>query len=190
MIDSVSVRAVKGALSGPSPVDRGKPRSKIHLIVDCVGPPLAVGISTANAHDNQALQPLVRSIPPIRLRRGPRWRRPGKLHGDKGEAYAHLRGFLRKRGITARIAYRDTESSQRLDRHRWGVERTVSWLGGFRRRHRHYERKPKHFLQYPPGTTMHGRRDARLHAHLDQALTEVFPVDSHAIRGSYSSHQR
>ncbi|MCZ9349016.1 transposase, partial [Streptomyces mutabilis] len=33
-------------------------------------------------------------------------------------------------------------------RHRWVVERTVSWLSGCRRLHRRYERKPEHFLAF------------------------------------------
>ncbi|MFH8409427.1 transposase, partial [Streptomyces sp. NPDC018019] len=33
-------------------------------------------------------------------------------------------------------------------RHRWVVERTVSWLTGCRRLHRRYERKPEHFLGF------------------------------------------
>ncbi|MFC8198164.1 transposase [Streptomyces sp. NPDC057298] len=40
------------------------------------------------------------------------------------------------------------ESSQRLGRHRWVVERTVSWLSGCRRLHRRYERKAEHFLAF------------------------------------------
>lgn len=71
---------------------------------------------------------------------------PGKLHGDKCYDYAHLRRRLRSRGIVVRIARRGTESSQRLGRHRWVVEPTVSWLAGCRRLHRRYERKPEHFL--------------------------------------------
>ncbi|MEU9331168.1 transposase [Streptomyces canus] len=35
-----------------------------------------------------------------------------------------------------------------LGRHRWVVERTVSWLSGYRRLHRRYERKPEHFLAF------------------------------------------
>ncbi len=64
---------------------------KIHLIVDRNGLPLSIGISGANLHDSQALELLVRGIPPIRSRRGPRRRRPTKLHGDKGYDYSHLR---------------------------------------------------------------------------------------------------
>ncbi|MYV39704.1 IS5 family transposase [Streptomyces sp. SID1328] len=145
-VDSVSIRALKGELTGPNPTDRGKSGSKIHLVVDRNGLPVAVAVSAANTHDSLALQPLIASIPPVRNRRGPRPRRPGKLHGDKGYDYPHLRRWLREHGITPRIARRGTDSSQRLGRHRWVVERTMSWLAGSRRLHRRYERKPEHFL--------------------------------------------
>ncbi len=81
----------RGQLTGPNPTDRGKRGSKIHLIVDRKGLPLSVGISAANLHDRQALIPMVLGIPPIRSRGGPRRRRPGKLHGDKGYDYRYLR---------------------------------------------------------------------------------------------------
>jgi transposase len=83
-------------------------------------------------------------IPPIRSRRGPRRRRPAKLHADKGYDYDHLRRWLRKH----RIARKGIESSTRLGRHRWVVERTVSWLAGYRGLHRRYERKAEHFLAF------------------------------------------
>ncbi|MFF9984632.1 IS5 family transposase [Streptomyces erythrochromogenes] len=138
----------RGPLTGPNPTDRGKPGSKVHLITDRNGLPLSLGIAGANMHDSLGLEPLVRGIPPIRSRRGPRRRRPGKLHADKGYDYDHLRRWLRRRGVRHRIARRGTESSQRLGRHRWVVERTVSWLGGCRRLHRRYERKAEHFLAF------------------------------------------
>ncbi|MFF8782881.1 IS5 family transposase [Streptomyces sp. NPDC015140] len=113
------------------------------------GLPLSLGGSGANMHDSQGLKPLVRGIPPVRSRRGPRRRqRPAKLHADKGYDYDHLRGWLRARRIRHRIARKNVESSQRLGRHRWVVERTVSWLAGSRRLHRHYERKAEHFLAF------------------------------------------
>nr|WP_246342736.1 IS5 family transposase [Actinomadura verrucosospora] len=147
-IDSVGVRASRGELTGPNPVDRGKNGSKIHVLVDRAGLPIGVGISAANTHDRLGPEPLVRSIPPVRSRRGPRRRRPAKLHADKGYDYGDLRGFLRGRSIVARIARRGVERSDRLGRHRWVVERTMSWLNGFRRLHRRYERKPEHFLAF------------------------------------------
>ncbi|WP_033254593.1 transposase, partial [Kitasatospora phosalacinea] len=45
-------------------------------------------------------------------------------------------------------ARRGVESSQRLGRHRWVIERTVAWLGGFRRLHHRYERKGTHFAAF------------------------------------------
>jgi transposase len=141
-------RDQRGPLTGPNPTDRGKKGSKIHLICDRNGLPISVAISGANLHDSKALEPLVQGIPPIRTRRGPRRRRPAKLHGDKGYDYDHLRKWLRARGIVPRIARRGVESSGRLGRHRWVVERTMSWLSGCRRLHRRYERKPEHFLGF------------------------------------------
>ncbi len=138
----------KGDLTGLNPVDRGKYGSKIHLITERTGLPLSVGIYGANAHDRQALIPLVKGIPPIRSRRGPRRRRPGKLHADKGYDYLHLRHWLTQSGIRHRIARRGIENSQRLGRHRWTIERTMAWLAGCRRLHRRYERKAAHFLAF------------------------------------------
>ncbi|MGW8799943.1 IS5 family transposase [Streptomyces sp. NPDC055775] len=148
-IDSVRFWAAKGGfLTGPNPTDRGKLGSKIHLVTDRNGLPLSPGISGANMHDSQGLEPLVRGIPPIRSRRGPRRRGPAKLHADKGYDYDHLRRWRRGRGIRHRIARRGVESSQGLGRYRWVVERTVSWLAGCRRLHRRYEQKPEHFLAF------------------------------------------
>ena len=87
-------RSQGGPLTGPNPTDRGKNRSKLHLISD------------------------------------------------------HLRKWPRERGIVPRIARRGVESSARLGRHRWMVERTMSWLSGCRRLHRRYERKPEHFIGF------------------------------------------
>jgi transposase len=131
-------------LTGPNPTDRDKLRAKIHLITDRSGLPLSLGTSGADMHDNQGLEPLVRGIPPIRSRR----RRPAKLHADKGYDYDHLRRWLGTRRIRHRIARKGIESSERLGRHRWVVERTVSWLAGCRRLHRRYERKVDHFLAF------------------------------------------
>jgi hypothetical protein len=44
-----------------------------------------------------------------------------------------VRRYLRRRGITARIARIGVDSSERLGRCRWVVKRTISWLLAFRR---------------------------------------------------------
>ncbi|MEW1913796.1 IS5 family transposase [Kitasatospora sp. NPDC085895] len=147
-VDSVNMRATKGELTGPNPVDRGKFGSKIHLLTERAGLPISLAISGANLHDSQALIPLAEAIPPIRSRRGPRRRRPGKFHADKTYDHRFIRSYLRRRQIEHHIARRGVESSARLGRHRWVIERTVAWLGGFRRLHRRYERKADHFAAF------------------------------------------
>ena len=53
---------------------------------------------------------------------------PAKLHLDKGYDYPRCRRALRRRGITPRIARRGIESSGKLGRHRYVVERSLAWL--------------------------------------------------------------
>jgi transposase len=84
-------------------------------------------------------------VPPIRQPRGqpgrPR-RRPAKLHADKEYDAARNRRALRQRHITPRIARRMIESSARLGRFRWVVERDFAWLHANRRLLVRYERDP------------------------------------------------
>ncbi|GAA4996765.1 hypothetical protein GCM10023205_82530 [Yinghuangia aomiensis] len=135
-------------MTGPNPVDRGKPGSKLHVLSDAQGIPVVVGVSAANTNDVLALKPLVRGIPAVRSRRGPRRRRPGKLRADKAYHSADNRVWLRERGIAVRIARPGIESSERLGRHRWKIERTIAWLLGYRRLTVRYERKGSHFLAF------------------------------------------
>jgi transposase len=131
-------------LTGANPVDRGKPGSKYHLLIDGRGIPLAVGLSAANTHDSQLLEQLVDAVPAIlgpRGRPGRPRQRPAKLHADKGYDFPGCRQALRRRGITPRIARRGIESSARLGRHRWKVERSLAWLLANRRLTVRYERR-------------------------------------------------
>jgi hypothetical protein len=51
-----------------------------------------------------------------------------------------VRRYLRRRGITPLIARIGRDSSQRLGRHRWVVERTVGWLLSYKRLALRYDR--------------------------------------------------
>src|SRR5919107_886330 len=55
----------KGNLTGRSPVDRGKPGSKIHAVSDRNGLPLHVDISAANLNDHRLLPDMVDGIAPV-----------------------------------------------------------------------------------------------------------------------------
>ncbi len=90
------------------------------------------------------LEGVVDAVRPIH---GPRGRpgrpreRPKKLHADKGYDFRRCRQALRRRGIESRIARRGVDTSERLGRHRWVVERTLAWLGRYRRLKVRYERR-------------------------------------------------
>jgi IS5 family transposase len=103
-----------------------------------------VALSAANTHDSILLEAVVDAVPAVKGPRGrpgrPR-KRPAKLHLDKGYDYPRCRAALRRRGIAPRIARRGIESSQRLGRHRYVVERSLAWLVGYRRLQMRYERR-------------------------------------------------
>lgn len=139
-------------MTGPTPTDRSNPGSKHHLLVDRQGIPLAVTLSAANVHDSQMLEATVDAVPPITRPRGCPRPRPVKLHADKRYEYAIRGQRLRRRSIVPRIARQGIESSARLGRHRWVVERALAGypLAGvhrFRRLIIRYERRARS----PPG---------------------------------------
>ncbi|MEV6701783.1 IS5 family transposase [Streptomyces sp. NPDC051453] len=154
IIDAASVRAKKGgSLTGPNPVDRGKKGSKLHVLSEAQGIPLAVAVSGANVHDSQAFKPLLLGLPAIRSRPGPRRWRPVKVRADKAYYSAEHLAWLRSRGLIPRIARPriarpGIESGERLGRHRWKIERSIAWLFGYRRLTVRYERKGSHFLAF------------------------------------------
>lgn len=72
-------------------------------------------------------------MPPIRQPNRRRRKRPDKAHADKAYDIPRCRRALTQRHIRVRIARKGIDSSQRLGRHRWVVERTLAWLNQFRR---------------------------------------------------------
>ncbi|QBR04684.1 IS5 family transposase (plasmid) [Streptomyces sp. S501] len=149
VLDSAHVRAKKGGeLTGPSPVDGGKPGSKMHVLSDANGLPLLVGISAANTHDSQALKPMVQGHQTRHDPHRGRHFKPQRLHADKAYDIPHLRKWLWGKHIGVRIARKGVESSERLGRRRWVIERTMSWLTGYRRLNHRYERHPRNYLAF------------------------------------------
>lgn len=110
-------------------------------MVDRRGTPLAAVLSPANRNDSVLLAPALDAVPPIKRPRGRPRRRPAKLHGDKSYDHRFCRADCRKRGVQPRIARRGLDSSERLGRHRWVVERTLAWLNRYRRLTIRYERR-------------------------------------------------
>lgn len=141
-VDSGIVRAKGGGQkTGRSPVDRGRPGSKHHVIVDRQGLPLAPPMLTpANQSDSPTLPAMLDRIRGVRGRRGRPRRRSKKVHADKGYDSHANRVACRLRGVVPRIARRKIERADRLGRHRWVVERTIAWLHSFRRLLVRYDR--------------------------------------------------
>ncbi len=127
-----------GEKTGPSPVDRRRPGSKHHIICEGRGIPLAVILTGGNRHDITELLPLVDRVPPTG-RYGKF--RPKALLADRAYDSRRHREALRERGITPRIAKRNSEHGSGLGKDRWVVERTLSWLHRQRRLDRRYDRR-------------------------------------------------
>jgi IS5 family transposase len=109
---------------GPSPVDRARPGSKHHLLVDATGIPLAWTVTGGNRNDVTQLVPLLERIPPVRGKVGRPRRRPQRVTADRGYDHDKYRRELRRRGIAPEIARRQTQHGSGLGRARWVVEAT------------------------------------------------------------------
>ncbi|MCC6177280.1 MAG: transposase [Chloroflexi bacterium] len=97
--------------------------------MDRRGIPLTVFLTTANVPpDGTVFEQVLEGMEPIKRPGAGRPRsRPDKLHADKAYDWKRCRAYLRRRGIGCRIARKGIESSEKLGRHRWVVERTLGW---------------------------------------------------------------
>lgn len=111
---------------------RGGFGTKVHLVVDGHGIPLAATITAGQAHECKHLAPTLEAVRLPGKKGRPR-QRPKRLAGDKGYSYPGIRAYLRRRGIQAVIPTRkDQGVNPRFDkgayRRRNVVERCVGWL--------------------------------------------------------------
>lgn len=115
--------------------------TKLHLVTDGTGVPLAVLVTAGQAHESAHLE---RVVERVRLKRPGRGRprcRPKRLAGDKGYSQPRIRRYLARRGIRAVIPRRSDQRPgdrrHRFDRaayrRRSVVERCVGWLKENRR---------------------------------------------------------
>jgi hypothetical protein len=90
-------------------------------------------LSAANVSDGTLLAHMVDLVVAVVRRRGRPRKRPAKLHADKAYRSRVNQARLRARHILSRVARPRVDSSERLGRYRWVVERTLAWLHRFRR---------------------------------------------------------
>jgi len=136
-MDSKSCPApLGGEQTGPSPVDRRKQGSKVHLLVDQRGAPLAVHITGANVHDKWLADELMVSMVVARPN-------PDAVEQhlclDKGYDYPDVHQCVEVARYIAHIKHRRRRGEPVIEvcpmpgetqfpARRWVVERTLSWL--------------------------------------------------------------
>jgi putative transposase len=136
-LDSKSCPApLGGTATGRNPTDRGKQGSKIHLLVDQRGAPLAVYATSANCHDKWSAATLIISI--VVPRPDPTAVEQ-HLCMDRGYDYPDVHQFVELACYVAHIKHRRRRGEPALDScpipgetqypaRRWVVERTLGWL--------------------------------------------------------------
>jgi transposase len=132
-VDSTFARAFGGVEgSGKNPTDRGRPGVKQHVLVDAGGVPLVADSTPANVPEIKELLPLVDTCGPLDQEGEPQ-KRPEEVYADRAYDSEPHRQELRRRGIEPKLAKRNTPHGSGLGVFRWVVERTISWLHGFRK---------------------------------------------------------
>jgi transposase len=141
VVDSMSAKApLGGADTGPNPTDRRKSGTKLHVLTDSQGIPVAVQVSAANTPDINRVIPLLVNTPPVGGKPGPPRRRFARVLGDRGyDSEPHQR-VLRWLGIIPWFGRRRTSHGSGLGVLRWVVERTNAWLHAFGRLRRRLDK--------------------------------------------------
>lgn len=132
-IDSMmSPAPLGGSQTGKNPTDRAKLGSKVHLLVDERGAPLAIFITGANEHDKWSADDLIIHIVA---------KRPNSEQhfcADKGYDYEDVHQFVGLHNYIEHIKHRRRRNEPKDDcplpgeksfpARRWVVERTFGWL--------------------------------------------------------------
>ncbi len=126
-----------GGKTGRNPTDRGKSGSKIHILVDEQGAPLALHLTGANEHDKWSADDLLAGL---LVERPDPQEVEQHLCADKGYDYPDVHAAVAQGQYHSHIKHRrrrneppeEPQPISETERHparRWVVERTISWLG-------------------------------------------------------------
>jgi len=152
-VDSMmSPAPLGGAKTGKNPTDRSKLGSKIHILVDERGAPLAVWLTGANEHDKWSADDLIVHIV---------IKRPNSEQhfcGDKGYDYEDVREFVGLMNYIDHIKRRRKRGEPKDEcpipgektypARRWVVERTLGWLAKRRSIATRWCKKPQNWLAF------------------------------------------
>jgi transposase len=132
---------------------RGGFGSKIHLVADGHGHPLAAHVTAGQVHESTQFETLLSRVR-IRQPQGRPRTRPEALAGDKGYSYPRIRQWLRRHAVRGIIPRRSdqhpADGRVRFDRHgyrrRSTIEQCVGWLKECRRLAMRFEKLALNFL--------------------------------------------
>lgn len=149
----VLARKKRGADIGKTKRGKG---TKLMVVADGRGVPLGVRIAPASPAEVTLIESTLEQVAVPRSGPGRPRTKPRRLIYDKAADSDALRLRLKKRGIELICPHRSNRKrptlqdgrSLRRYRRRWTIERTVAWLGNFRRLVVRYERKSKMFLAF------------------------------------------
>jgi putative transposase len=139
IMDSQSVKTVEES-AHPSGYDAHKNLKgrKRHLLVDTLGLPLSVYVSSADVQDRVGARCLLAGLKPFVPRLKKIWA-DGAYTGEKLARWCKEQGRWELQIVERSSSSTDTEGFAVLPR-RWIVERTFGWLMGNRRLSKDYER--------------------------------------------------
>ena len=141
-----------GVKTGRNPTDRGKSGSKIHLLVDERGAPLAIWITGANEHDKWSADDLIVHVVV---------KRPySEQHfcADRGYDFEDVHTFVSLSNYVAHIKHKRKRNEPKEEypipgeksypARRWVVERTFGWLAKRRSVATRWCKKPENWLAF------------------------------------------
>lgn len=111
---------------------------------------MALVLTPGQRHESTALPALMEQGAVKRPGPGRPRLRPGRIVGDKGYSYPHLRRYLRERGVRITIARRSNQPrggpfDKAIYRLRNRVERLINRLKHFRRLATRYEKRAENY---------------------------------------------
>ena len=143
----------KGGACAPEDHALGRSRggygTKIHLVTDGNGIPLAVTLTAGHRHESTSFESTMNAVDIPQRRPGRPRRRPAALAADKAYSYKRIRDWLHRRKIAPVIPQRANQEGcrggcRKFDaaayRRRNVVERCVGWLKECRRVATRFER--------------------------------------------------
>jgi len=109
---------------------------------------LLVVTTPANVPDHKPLLEMIDALPAVRMPRGRPRRKPGELVGDRAYGVAAIIAEVLERRIGSLLAPRTRSHGSGLGKVRYVIERTLSWVGNFRRIKLCYERTGDHWQAF------------------------------------------